>query len=300
MFDAQIHAITTNSHHDHFLMLTNLLSEVELQILYEVDKYQKIGFLDLREAIFKFLKQYPQSVQPLPIRSSLDHLENIQILSRENDLFCFSCGIYQKWFSLFLEQYYISEALQRFRNLDPSETMVSRRQTTTHEEFDNLIFQALGYLKIVFEERGLWELAWKDWHQGARHHERYLQKMTAALLESYLGHDNVMIDREVESGRGPMDVKLSLNRDLAACLEIKKSTGDVYHGLEIELMTYMGSTLRLGFFVLFYVGGSTALATMSKKLEAITEKIKKNHPNKLIRTICIDCLPKTSASHRER
>lgn len=123
--------------------------------------------------------------------------------------------------------------------------------------------------------------------------------MTAALLDSYLAPYDIIVEREVESGAGPMDIKLILDRNLSACLEIKKSPGDIYHGLEVEMNAYMGTTVKIGFFVLFYLGG-TKLATIINRLESIVKKITMNQPDKEIQTICIDCVPRKSASKRVR
>jgi hypothetical protein len=225
---------------------------------------------------------------------------NLQILQKSNELFSYANGIYQKWFSLFFERYYVNEAIQKFRKIKPDYGVLESKTISTPGEFFQIIHDAILYLKQVFEEKGLWELAWKDKSNGISHHERYLQKMTAALLDRYLAPYNIMIEREVESGVGPMDIKLMLNRKLTACLEIKKSTGDVYHGLEVEMKAYIGSTIKIGFFILFYIGGGTALKTMMNKLYSIVKKIGGNQKDTAFKVICIDCLPKKSASKRSK
>lgn len=295
----QVNILTKDLTHPHFEMLQNILDEIEIQILYEIDKRQKLVFLDIREAASPYLARFSKGGKPSSVRIILDHLRNLQILRKENELFCFANGIYQKWFSGFFEQYYISEAVQEFRKLKSDRITSDSATVSSSDSFIQVIHEAILYLKRVFEEEGLWEIAWKDKNSGLTHHERYLQKMTAALLDIYLAPYDIIVGREVESGVGPMDIKLNLNRDIAACLEIKKSTGDVYQGLEVEMNAYMGSTVNIGFFVLFYTGGRTKLPTIMKKLDSILEKNLREQPHKAIRVICIDCIPKQSASKKK-
>ncbi len=296
--ETQVTVLTEDLVHPHFEMLKNILDEVEIQILYEIDKHRKLGFLDIREAIISYFVKFRRDGQTSSVRIMLDRLQNLQILRKENELFCLANGIYQKWFSAFFEQYYVSEAIQEFCRLKPNQAVLEFDPVSSPEKFVQHIRKAILYLKKSFEEKGLWELAWKDKNQGVAHHERYLQKMTAALLDICLAPYNIIVEKEVESGAGPMDIKLILDRNLAACLEIKKSPGNVYHGLEVEMNAYMGTTIKIGFFVLFYLGGGTKLATVINKLESIVKKITINQPDKEIQTICIDCVPRKSASKR--
>lgn len=297
LVNQQVMKLTENREHDHFSMLKNLLNEVETHILYEIDKHQNVGVLDIRESVFSFLERSGKNISTISVKKILDYLENLQILTTKHGLFCFSNGIYHKWFSQFFEDYYVNEALQAFREVASKKDIQQFISPSSVEEFVNVIDEALRNLKTVFEEKGLWELAWKDKEQGIEHHERYLQKMTAALLDKELKPYNISVEREVESGVGPMDVKLSRNRTLVACLEMKKSIGDVYHGLETEMIKYMGSTIKIGFFVLFYLGGTT-LTTMMNRVDSIVDQISQEQPEKMMRAFCIDCTPKLSASKR--
>lgn len=298
MVETQVTVLTEDLVHPHFEMLKNVLNEVEIQILYEIDKHRTLGFLDIREAILFYFAKFRRNDRASSVRIALDRLQNLQILQKENELFCLASGVYQKWFSAFFEQYYVNEAIQEFRKLKLNHVLPEFDPVSSPDEFVQIIHKAILYLKKAFEEKGLWELVWKDKSRRVAHHERYLQKMTAALLDTYLAPYNIIVEREVESGVGPMDIKLILCRSLTACLEIKKSTGDVYHGLEVEMNAYMGSAMKIGFFVLFYIGGRTKSATITNKLESIVKKITMNQPDKVIQTISIDCVPKKSASKK--
>jgi len=298
MVQRQITELSEDLTQPHFEMLKNILNESEMQILYEVDKHQKLGFLDIREATRTYFDRLAGSGALSSARLALDHLQNLQILRQDHELFCFSNDIYQRWFAKFFEQYYLNEALREFRKLTSDASVAETAPISSVQEFVSCVDDALRKLKISFEEKGLWELAWKDKSRGLVHHERYLQKMTAALLDSYLANHNIIVEREVESGFGPVDVKLSVNRAMAACLEIKKFPGDIYHGLEVELNAYMGTTIKTGFFVVFYTGAATQLTVIKKELQSRAQKIVGQQLDKKIQTICINCVPRFSASKR--
>ncbi len=85
---------------------------------------------------------------------------------------------------------------------------------------------------------------------------------------------------------------------MSACLEIKKFPGNVYPGLKTEMPAYMGSSIQVGFYVLFYLGGKVKLETIKKKLDGIRTDISDKQPEKTIEIICIDCTPKESASKK--
>jgi len=298
MVQRQITELSEDLAQPHFEMLKNTLNEAEMQILYEIDKHQKLGFLDIREATLPYFERLASSGSIASARPTLDHLQNLQILRKDNELFCFSNDIYQRWFAQFFEQYYLNEALREFRKRTAEADAAEIKPISSTQEFMSCVDGALLKLKIVFEEKGLWELIWKDKSRGIVHHERYLQKLTAALLDSYLANHNIMVEREVESGTGPVDIKLSVDRELTACLEIKKFPGDIYHGLEVELNAYMGSTIKLGFWVVFYTGATTKLTSIMKELQDRVQKLAYQQSDKQLKTICINCTPRPSASKR--
>jgi hypothetical protein len=180
MAHGQITTLSEDLTQPHFEMLKNILTEAEIQVLYEIDKHQKLGFLDIREATLAYFERFAESGKILSVRAALDHLQNLQILHKDHELFCFSNGIYQRWFSKFFEQYYLNEALREFHKLTPETGFPEIKPISSAQDFLSVVNDSLRKLKTVFEEKGLWELVWKDKRHGLAHHERYLQKMTAA------------------------------------------------------------------------------------------------------------------------
>jgi hypothetical protein len=62
------------------------------------------------------------------------------------------------------------------------------------------------------------------------------------IARSYCRANNIVVDREVELGRGPVDFKFSNGYARRALLEIKKlHNGKFWNGLEYQLPSYLES-----------------------------------------------------------
>lgn len=102
-------ALTNDLHHVHFEMLKNTLSEFDLQVLYQVNKHKMPDLFDLHRAVSSNNKQ----IHFATMKKSLDHLENLQILRKENGQFRFANRVYEKWYSRFFEQNFVETVFSR-------------------------------------------------------------------------------------------------------------------------------------------------------------------------------------------
>jgi hypothetical protein len=96
------------------------------------------------------------------------------------------------------------------------------------------------YQRFVEEQRG-WTLLWEQSKHKAKPEEA-AQLLFMGIARSYCRANNIVVDREVELGRGPVDFKFSNGYSRRALLEIKKlHNGYFWNGLEYQLPSYLES-----------------------------------------------------------
>jgi hypothetical protein len=93
---------------------------------------------------------------------------------------------------------------------------------------------------LFVEQQGGWSLLWND--DGTDKPEEAAQLLFRGIVQNYCQANDIVIDREVELGRGPVDSKFSSGYEHRAHLEIKKEhNGKFWNGFEQQLPTYMRS-----------------------------------------------------------
>lgn len=127
------------------------------------------------------------------------------------------------------------------------------------EEFVAVVEQVIARFKHFVEEQGGWRLLWND--AGDEKPEEAAQLLFKGLAQSYCESNNVVVDREVNLGRGPVDFKFSNGWQRRALLEIKKlHNGKFWNGLSEQLPSYLKSDrCKFGWFVVvrYRDGGAT-------------------------------------------
>lgn len=90
------------------------------------------------------------------------------------------------------------------------------------------------------QEGGGWRLLWDS--SGKEKPESAAQLLFRGITEHYCRANGIVIDREVELGRGPVDFAFSNGYEARALLEIKKlENGKFWNGLENQLVSYLDS-----------------------------------------------------------
>jgi hypothetical protein len=120
---------------------------------------------------------------------------------------------------------------------------------TSGASFSDVIQRVVDQFAHFVEEQGGWALLWND--DQTEKPEEAIQLLFRGIVFHYCRASNIVVDREVELGRGPVDFKFSNGYTQRAHLEIKKlHNGKFWNGLSDQLPTYMrADDLRDGWFV---------------------------------------------------
>ena len=145
-------------------------------------------------------------------------------------------------------------------------------------EVEALVLKICEQFKVLIEENGLSALLYNS--------DKSLKSETAAQLlfygvcESYCDANGILIARESDSGRGPVDFKFGTRKENSVLVEIKKSTNTsgLKKGIEKQLPQYMRSEKsRRAIYLVIDVGYTKAaiknLRTVSSKINGSAIKL---------------------------
>jgi hypothetical protein len=111
------------------------------------------------------------------------------------------------------------------------------------EAFFAIIERVIAEYKHYIEEQRGWKLLWND--DQTEKHEEAAQLAFLGIARSYCRFNHIVVDREVELGRGPVDFKFTNGYERRALLEIKKlHNGKFWNGLTAQLPSYLGHRPR--------------------------------------------------------
>jgi hypothetical protein len=152
-----------------------------------------------------------------------------------------------------------------------------------------------GTFQQFVENQGGWRLLWND--DKSRKPEDAAQLLFKAVVQNYCQANDIVIDREVELGRGPVDFKFSSGYRRRALLEIKKLDNTrFWKGLRKQLPSYLKSDeCRNGWFVAIQYNTNAASKKLAKELPAEIRKVAKHHRVRLSYKL-VDAQPKDAAS----
>lgn len=177
---------------------------------------------------------------------------------------------------------------QRITKENPINLTLSLQPTI--DEVEDLVITICEKFKSLIENNGLSYLLYNS--DGIPKHETASQLIFFGIAESYCEANKIMIARESDAGRGPVDFKFGTNFENSVLVEIKKSTNTsgLKKGLEKQLPTYMNAEKSKRAIYLIIDVGYTKAA--KENLEAINKMII-NHSIKIIH---VDGEKKSSAS----
>ncbi|MGB9927809.1 MAG: hypothetical protein ACPK85_05325 [Methanosarcina sp.] len=161
------------------------------------------------------------------------------------------------------------------------------------KDFLKIIDKIIVDFKNLVENRG-YRLLWDEY--GNPRDEESCQILFDIYAKKYCQNVGIDLTREVETGRGPVDFRLSSNAHFTAHVEFKKeSNSKLSHGLTKQLPTYMSSEdAKIGFFVIFDFG-TRDISKLKNDLEA--QRIELERDKEIIlRVVYIDARMKLSAS----
>lgn len=163
--------------------------------------------------------------------------------------------------------------------------------------FNAFIESLLSSFRHFVEEAGGWRLLWND--NGKEKPESAAQLLFRGISEHYCQAANVVIDREVELGRGPVDFKFSQGYARRALLEVKKvHNGKYWHGLEEQLPSYLCSDkVSKGWFLAIQYRTNPSSLDRIRKLPQRVDELESRLTGVQLRSFVVDALPKASASN---
>lgn len=114
--------------------------------------------------------------------------------------------------------------------------------------FEAVIEKVIDRFKLFVEQQGGWDLLWNKTEEKP---EDAAQLLLYGIARNYCEANNVVVSREVELGRGPVDFTFSNGYSQRAHLEAKKTNnGKFWNGLDRQLPSYMESdSVQLGWFL---------------------------------------------------
>lgn len=165
----------------------------------------------------------------------------------------------------------------------------------TPEQFFAIIDKVIEAFKIYIEQNGGWKLLWND--DGSEKNEDAAQLVFSGIAKHYCRANNIVVDREVELGRGPIDFKFSNGFARRALLEVKKlHNGEFWNGLEAQLPSYCASDeCKEAWFLALHYRPAGVSAKRLKELPKHVQELQTKTGLRL-RYAYVDARPKESAS----
>lgn len=110
------------------------------------------------------------------------------------------------------------------------------------EELMAFVASIIAKFRHWAEERGGWRVFWKNSAPLEAIPETNMQLLFLGMLDGYCEAAGVRLDREVETGRGPVDFTISADRRMRVLLEMKRlAHGKFWNGLRSQTPVYMKS-----------------------------------------------------------
>lgn len=157
-------------------------------------------------------------------------------------------------------------------------------------EVEQLVLDICHKFKTLVEHNGLQALLYDS--DGSVKHESAAQLIFYGVADSYCHANSIIIARESNAGRGPVDFKFGTNMENSVLVEVKKSTNTsgLKKGIEKQLPEYMKAEgSRRAIYLVIDVGYTEAAI---KNLNEINGKI----GGTAIKILHVDGNPKPSAS----
>jgi hypothetical protein len=105
--------------------------------------------------------------------------------------------------------------------------------------FEQVIEHIIARFRLFIEQQGGWRLLWD---RARDKEELAAQLVFYGIARNYCEANNIVVSREVELGRGPVDFTFSNGYTNRAHLEVKKlHNGKFWNGLDRQLPSYMAS-----------------------------------------------------------
>ena len=160
----------------------------------------------------------------------------------------------------------------------------------TYDQVESVVLKICNQFKMLVENNGLCSLFYNA--DGSLKHEKAAQLLFFGIADGYCKKSGIMIARESDAGRGPVDFKFGSNMENSVLVELKKSTNTtgLKKGIERQLPEYMKAEgAKRAIYLVIDVGYTSAAM---ENLRAVNAMINGSS----IKLIHVDGNPKPSAS----
>lgn len=114
---------------------------------------------------------------------------------------------------------------------------LANEQVQSVEDVERIASTICDHFKTVIENNGVWRMLYDN--QGQPLHEKHAQLAFFTLADTYCRNANIDLSREVNSGRGAIDFKMSKGYNSRVLIEIKLTTNQqLNHGYEKQIREY--------------------------------------------------------------
>ena len=166
----------------------------------------------------------------------------------------------------------------------------------SQNEFLCAIERMIDKFKHYIEKQDGWKLLWND-HASSEKPEEAAQLLFKGIVQHYCEANDIVVDREVNIGKGVVDFKFSNGYQRRALLEIKKlHNSKFWNGLKRQTPSYLDSdNCRYGWFIAIQYREGGASKRWTSEGPEVVRRINTTH-NLVLRTASIDAQPKGSSA----
>lgn len=169
--------------------------------------------------------------------------------------------------------------------------------TDIASERDLMMFlhEIIGKFRRWAEDRGGWRVFWDSKSNAIP--EPNMQLLFLGILDGYCERAGLRLDREVETGRGPVDFTITGDRRIRVLVEMKKLThGEFWHGLRVQTPIYMrGQEVDNAIFLAIRDSDTSPMEDRWNKLDNEASMVR-SETGLTIEIERVDVLPRRSAS----
>ncbi|MEV1172733.1 hypothetical protein [Nonomuraea sp. NPDC049784] len=178
-----------------------------------------------------------------------------------------------------------------------SEIDLGEIEIQCNEDLLKFAHKAVGLFRRWVEDLGGWRALWSSVADGISVPEPIMQLMLLGVMDDFCTRYDIRLDREVETGRGPVDFTFSGDNRMRVLLEIKKLThGHFWNGLHVQTPIYMnGQGVRHAIFLAIRDSDTPAMRERWNTLEEEADRVCVK-TGLMIEIARIDALPKKPAS----
>lgn len=167
---------------------------------------------------------------------------------------------------------------------------------TDQASFIAVVEKVVDQFRLFVEERSGWTLLWNRADEKPEH---AAQVLFYGIARNYCTANGIVVDREPDLGRGPVDFKFSNGYRLRAHLEVKKlHNGKFWNGLDSQLPSYLASDeVDLGWFLAIRYRSGMNWDAREAQLPGRVQAAGQRH-GRTLRSAMIDARPQPSASRQ--